>query len=106
MLEGDPEYLRDLAVSIIEKIKLVFKAKAVADEAEKAQKAGTMDKTWRTLLHILAMMAPLAGAVIVEQLGKALGASDDHLLAAVGVFLGSIVPLLRRVGGPEDREGS
>lgn len=82
---------------------LLLKGKKVMDEAQKAAHAGTLNQALRGLLHILALAAPIAGAVLFEEIAKAMQSSHDHLYQALGAFLFTLIPLVRRFGSPSDR---
>jgi len=92
-----------MGLKFLSNIGLLLKAGKVLSESEKAKKEGTLNQSLRGLLHILALAAPIAGATLLDQVGVLLGHSDDHLLQALGAFLGALIPLVRRFGNPADR---
>jgi hypothetical protein len=93
-------------MGLIEKAKLLWKFRKVQTELEKARKEGTLDKSLRLLGHALALTAPLVGAYLFELLGESLGKSNDPLMQSIGAILGALVPLMRRMGSPDDRKNN
>ena len=84
-------------------VRLWWKARKLRSEFLKAQKEDGLEKSLRGLGHVLALLAPVVGAYLFEQLGLFLGKSDDHLLQSLGAVLGALVPLMRRLGSSDDR---
>lgn len=93
-------------MGLVAKARLFWKVKRFRSEYQKAQKEGTLEKSLRGLGHALALCAPAVGAYLFDVLGQALGKSDDHLLQSVGAVLGALVPLMRRMGSPDDRSNN
>lgn len=50
----------------------------------------------RLVVNGLIMAAPLAGAAVLDEIGKLLLGHSSPLAQSVGVFLGSLAPLLRQ----------
>lgn len=93
-------------MGLLTKAKLFWKVRRLRSEYQKARKEGTLEKSLRGLGHALALCAPAVGAYLFDVLGQALGKSDDHLLQSIGAVLGALVPLMRRMGSPDDRSNS
>jgi uncharacterized membrane protein YeaQ/YmgE (transglycosylase-associated protein family) len=82
---------------MLDTLKAAWRTRRAWRAIQDARKEGVMGAKLKVVGHVLALAAPAVGALVAEQLAKALSSSHDQVAMAIGSLLGALVPLLRNI---------